>query len=278
MKYSFIIVIALSLLSCKKDVNKKQTNTTNNTSLETIDVKNFKNKAHELVYNMVQQVGNYAALAEKKDVIYTYTYQTPDGKKDVSTEKYIFKNELSYGKYHTHERTLPELNGIIEQGYNGKTYWLKHNNTFIEDEEQLKRVVFNRPTNYYWFTMMQKLLDPELIYEHVGLTKINDQSYNVVKVTFESEDNKPKDIYQLYINTETNLVDQFLFTVVDFGKTDPFLMQVEYETVEGILIPTKRKYKASNWNANVSKEPWITVNWTDISFNNGLEKSLFEKQ
>ena len=53
-------------------------------------------------------------------------------------------------------------------------------------------------------------------------------------------------------------------------------MVLEYETVDGILIPTKRKYKASNWNADVTDEPWITVNWTDISFNNGLSKDVFK--
>ena len=125
-------------------------------------------------------------------------------------------------------------------------------------------------------TMMQKLLDPNLIYKHVGTTFIDKTPYEVVAVTFESDTNQPKDTYQLYINKKTNLVDQFLFTVVDYNKTEPFLMVLEYETVDGILIPTKRKYKASNWNADVTDEPWITVNWTDISFNNGLSKDVFK--
>ena len=42
----------------------------------------FENKGHELVYNMVQKVGDYNKLFDKKDVTYTYTYQTPDGKTD----------------------------------------------------------------------------------------------------------------------------------------------------------------------------------------------------
>ena len=53
----------------------------------------FKNKAHELVYNMVQKVGSYEQLKAKKDVIYTYTYTTPDSRVDISTEKYLFEDE-----------------------------------------------------------------------------------------------------------------------------------------------------------------------------------------
>jgi hypothetical protein len=73
------------------------------------------------------------------------------------------------------------------------------------------------------------------------------------------------------------LVDLFLFTVVDFGRTDPMLMKMEYETIDGILIPTKRKYKASDWDAIETKEPWILVNWTNIKFNNQLSRSEFKK-
>ncbi|WP_422006946.1 hypothetical protein [Roseivirga pacifica] len=128
----------------------------------------FENKGHELVYHMVKKVGDYQTLASKKDVTYTYTYTTPDGKSDISTEKYIFDGEPSYGLYQQHERTLPELNGPIEQGYDGQTFWLKHDRKLLTDTTALKRVAFNRPTNFYWFAMFQKLLDPGLNYEFIG--------------------------------------------------------------------------------------------------------------
>ncbi|MHA7100304.1 hypothetical protein [Roseivirga pacifica] len=236
----------------------------------------FENKGHELVYHMVKKVGDYQTLASKKDV--TYTYTTPDGKSDISTEKYIFDGELSYGLYQQHERTLPELNGSIEQGYDGQTFWLKHNGKLITDTTALKRVAFNRPTNFYWFAMFQKLLDPGLNYEFIGEQSIESNSYNVVKITFDQVGDKVTDTYQLYINKETNLVDQFLFTVADFGVIEePYLMQLAYEPVADMLIPTKRKYKPSDWNATVTDAPWITVNWTNIQFDNDLEIADFKK-
>lgn len=269
------VLLGLSLVACKND---KQTSTsqTQKDSVKVVTPK-FENRGHELVYTMVQKVGDLNQLYKKKDVVYNYTYQTPDGKKDITTEKYIFDGQLSYGAYKKHERTLPNLSGLIEQGYDGNEFWIKNDGKSLTDEKLLKMVAFNRPTNYYWFTMMQKLLDPGVNYEYINEKTIDNVKYDVVKVTFDSTDGKPKDIYQLYFNKETNLVDQFLFTVADFGKTDPLLMKMEYETIDGLMIPTKRKYKASNWDAEVTDEPWIQVNWTDIKFNNGLKESDFKK-
>lgn len=267
------ITAILTLSSCKQNI-KKDTKEVKPTKINNIQ---FKNKAHQLVYQTVEKTGNYSELSPKKDVVYTYTYKTPDGKTDTSTEKYIFNNELSYGLYTKHERTLTHLSGNIEQGYDGKEFWLKNNGEIILDSIALKRVAFNRPTNFYWFTMIQKLLDPGVNYEYIKEENIGNNEYDIVKITFNSEDNKPKDVYQLYINKNTKLIDQFLFTVVDFGKTDPFLMKLQYENIEGILIPTKRKYKNSNWNAKVTNKPWIFVNWTNIKFNNGLKIADFKK-
>lgn len=268
-------LIGLSIISCKNDKSMNSAETITDTITATVP--KFENKGHELVYNMVQKVGDLRKLYDKKDVVYTYTYQTPDGKTDVTTEKYIFDGELSYGVYKKHERTLADLSGVIEQGYDGNEYWLKNDGKSIEDEKLLKMVAFNRPTNFYWFAMMQKLMDDGVNYEYLNEKNIGDATYDVVKVTFDSPDNTPKDIYQLYINKSTGLVDQFLFTVMDFDKADPLLMQLKYETIDGLMFPSKRKYKASNWDAEVTSEPWINVNWTDIKFNNGLKAADFKK-
>lgn len=276
MRNSIVISIILifTLISCKNESKQSIKETQPTQQNETLE---FKNKGHELVYKMTQKVGDYNKLSDKKDVVYTYTYQMPDGKTDSSTEKYIFNEELSHGLYKKHERTLANLEGEIEQGYDGNEFWLKHNGEIINDTTALKRVAFNRPTNFYWFTMNQKLLDPGLNYEYIKTQTIGDNEYDVVKVSFDSNDNKPKDIYQLYINKETKLIDQFLFTVMEFGKSDPLLMELKYENIDGILIPTERRYKGSNWDAEVTKKPWIQVNWTDIQFDNDLKKSNFKK-
>ena len=261
-------LLACSLASCE-----------NKTPSDKKQAVEFMNKGHEIVYKMGQKVGDYQKLLAQENVLYTYTYTTPDGKSDISREKYIFNGELSYGKYLKHERTLPNLVGEIEQGYDGEGFWLKHKGEIITDETALKRVAFNRPTNYYWFTMMQKILNPKLNYEHLGDTAIAYQHYDIVKITFNSNNDKPTDIYQLYINKETQLVDQFLFTVADFGMMEtPNLMQLEYEEIDGLLIPTKRKYKKSTWAASVDSNEWIYVTWSNITFKNDINKEDFKKE
>ena len=269
-KITSILVLSILITSCKgEQTAKKETNQT----------PEFTNKGEELVSKMLEKVGDYKTLRSKEDVVYTYTYQTPDGKTDISTEKYIFDGELSYGKYEQHQRTLSDLQGTIEQGFDGKDFWLKHNDQVLNDSIALKKVAFNRPTNFYWFTMFQKLLDKGVFYEYIGEETIDSQAYDIVKVSFNFNDAKPTDIYQLYINKTTLLVDQFLFTVADYGSFDtPNLMRVEYEEVDGILLPTKRKYKKSTWDAKVSDKPWVKVNWKDISFNNGLDKNDFKSR
>lgn len=169
-KQLLVIFIGFLLLSCndKKESKPEKPSPT------------FQNKGHELVYNMVKKVGDYGALLDKNDVIYTYTYKTADGKTDISTEKYIFKGELSYGSYKHHERTFPDLEGHIEQGFDDNQYWLKHNGEIVNDKDRLKKVAFNRPTNFYWFAMFQKLLDPSVNYEFVREETINEAEYDTL--------------------------------------------------------------------------------------------------
>lgn len=280
MNKKLITIITVSLfafIACGEN-DKKETVESQETNTSKEVTPKFQNKGHELVYKMVQKVGSYEQLKAKNDVVYTYTYTTPDGKSDISTEKYLFDGELSNGSYISHERTLPNLEGEIEQSYDGESFWLKNNGELVEDPEALKKVAFNRPTNFYWFAMMQKLLDEGLNYEHIGEKTIEQNKYDIVKVSFTSVDNKPTDIYQLYINQSTSLVDQFLFTVADFGVMEiPNLMQLEYVEVDDFLLPAKRKYKKSNWEAEVSDQPWVTVTWSDIKFNNKLTKEAFKK-
>ena len=270
------LALSLALASCNKTI-KKEIPSSNVPEKHVETAIEFKNKAHQIIYETVQKTGTYQDLLSKKDVVYHYSYTLPNGKEDVSTEKYIFNNELSFGEYHKHERTFPELKGKLTQGYNGEEFWLKDGDSIILDPKKLKMVAFKRPTNFYWFAMIQKLLDPNLNYEYIEQTLIDDIEYDVVKVTFNTEGDKPSDIYQVYVNKSTKLIDQFLFTVVDFGRMDPLLMKVQYENVDGILIPSKRKYTQSNWKAEIQNENWAKVNWTQIKFDNNLKLSNFSK-
>ena len=274
MQYSklmLVIIFSTLLTACgNKEAKTKETSK----SVE-VQAPEFQNKGHELVYKMTQETGSYKDLLNLKDIVFNYTYRTPDQKEDVSIESYIFNGELSHGSYVKHERTLPNLKGKMQQGYNGKDFWVKIDGQEITDSSAIESVTFTRKTNFYWFAMMQKLLDPGIKYEYLGQNTIDDKLYNIVKITFNTADDVASDTYQLYINPETHLVDQFLFTVVSKNVTDPILMRVNYENVEGILLTTYRKYTKSDWDANVLKDAWVEEISKDIKFNQNLDRTIF---
>ena len=269
---SFLVIIFSTLLTAcgNKEAKTKETSK----SVE-VQAPEFQNKGHELVYKMTQETGSYQDLLNLNDIVFNYTYRTPDQKEDVSIESYIFNGELSHGSYLKHERTLPNLKGKMQQGYNGKDFWLKMDGQEITDSNAIESVTFTRKTNFYWFAMMQKLLDPGIKYEYLGQNNIAGKLYDIVKITFNTADDVASDTYQLYINPETHLVDQFLFTVVSKNVTDPILMRVKYENVEGILLTTYRKYTKSDWEANVLKDAWVEEITKDIKFNQNLDRTLF---
>lgn len=270
-KLTLVIVFSLLFTAC----GNKDAKTNASAKSVQVQLPEFQNKGHELVYKMTQKTGSYQDLLNLKDIVFQYTYRTPDQKEDRSIESYIFDGELSHGTYLKHERTLPNLKGNMEQGYNGKDFWLKINGQKVKDSSAIASVAFTRKTNFYWFAMMQKLLDPGINYEYIGQDHVEGNLYDIVKITFNSAEDVATDTYQLYINPKTHLVDQFLFTVVSKNVTDPILMRVEYENVEGVLLTTYRKYTKSDWQANVIKDAWVEEISKDIKFDQNIDKALF---
>ena len=187
----------------------------------------------ELIERMTEVTGNYENLKSLKDVEYTNTVtDTASGKSDISVEKYIFDGELSWAEYSKRENhAFPQIEGEVIQGYNGSESWATINGKLIEDPEIVKFTDFFRKTNFYWFAMMQKLLDPGINYNYEGKRNLNGIDYDIVKINYEHGIGDVSDTYLLYINHKTHLVDQFLFTVLDFTMPEPFLLMVNYEEV-----------------------------------------------
>ncbi len=232
----------------------------------------------ELVEKMVESVGGRDNLYALRDVEYKYTYRADAGKADVSIERYVFDGELSWGRYLKRENVMfPDLEGEIIQGYDGSETWVTLDGRLLDDPKLLRMADFTRKTNYYWFTMMFKLMDPGVNHEYQGTKNVDGVVYDLVKVTFDEGVGDVQDIYVLYINPETHLVDQFLFTVMDFEMKEPSLMRVEYEEVQGLKLPARRKYTASDWDATIKKDAWTHEICEDIKFDNGFEREMFEK-
>ncbi|NIP30073.1 MAG: hypothetical protein GTN59_05765, partial [Candidatus Dadabacteria bacterium] len=227
----------------------------------------------QLIQKMTDKTGTYEKLLHLRDVQYKYTTtDSKTGAEEVSIERYIFDGELSWARFIKHElHVFPDKKGEVIQGYNGKESWVTLDGQLVEDPAAIKLADFLRKTNFYWFSMMQKLLDPGIIYTYGGKKTVNGIDYDTVKIEFESGVGDVSDTYLLYINRNTNLIDQFLFTVMNFNITEPYLMKLEYEEVNGLLLPAKRKLTKSNWNGDILEDSWTHEIMTEIKFNNNFK-------
>ena len=215
--------------------------------------------------------GGWGDLWNKKDVQYTYDYRYPDGKADVSTERYVFESEASYAKYSQHDiNVMPGKKGDVSQFFNGDSTIVMVDGKKTDDEQLNGVGGFLRRANYFWFVMPYKLNDKGTISSYEGQEELNGTTYDKLKVTYDSEitGKEQNDIYVLYVNPETKHIDRFYFSLPFLGVNDPVIIaDYTYEDIEGQMIATKRKYYMPS-EAGYSEEPSIVQTLTDISFNN----------
>jgi len=273
------LLIVFTIASCtteKAPQEQKEDKAPENTAAQ--EIAKETNKGKKLVLEMIEAIGGKDGLYKAKDVEYTYSYVDPAGVKDVSIERYVFNGEHSWAKFTTHDKFVsPGVDAEVIQGFDGSTSWATIGGELSEDEQVLGMADFLRKTNYYWFAMMFKLADPGLNYEYKGTRSVDNINYEIVEVTFGENIGDAQDTYVLYINPETKLVDQFLFTVMGFGRKDPLLMKVKHEEVDGLKLTTYRKYAPANWEGEVLEEQWTEEISENVKFNNGFETSAFAK-
>ena len=107
--------------------------------------------------------------------------------------------------------------------------------------------------------------------------KVGEVAYKIVEMTFGEGVGETSDRYVLYINPETKMIDQFLFTVLGFGFEEPFLMKMKYEEKDGLMLSTYRTYAPANWQGDVVKQEWNEEISKNIKFNNGFTNSSITK-
>nr|WP_299342015.1 DUF6503 family protein [Allomuricauda sp.] len=217
--------------------------------------------------------GGWGDLWKKNDVEYTYDYRSADGKADISTERYIFSNEASFGKYTQHEiNIMPNKKGEVVQCFDGKETVVLIDGQKTEDEQMVGLGDFLRKANYFWFTMPYKLTNDGTIVTYQGQEDYQGTAYDKVHVTYDPEitGKEQNDIYVLYVNPETKLIDRFYFSLPFLGVNEPVIIaNYEYEDIDGQLIATKRSYFMPSENG-YSEEPNLVQTLTNIKFANGF--------
>ena len=231
------------------------------------------NQPETLLKAVAYSHGGWGDLWKKGDVQYTYDYRTPDGKADVSLERYMFRNEASLGKYTQHDiNVMPGEDGEVIQYFNGQETVVMVDGEKAENPQLLGVSDFLRRANYFWFTMPYKLTDKGTIITYQGQEEYNGKAYDKVHVTYDPEitGKEQNDIYVLYVNPETKLIDRFFFSLPFLGVNEPVIIaNYEYEDVDGQLIATKRTYFLPT-EEGYGEQPNIVQTLTDITFNNGF--------
>lgn len=233
-----------------------------------------------LVQEVINKMGGLERWRALQDIEYTYTYRNPaTGKQDVSLERYVYADELSWAKYQEHTQSLmPEEAGEIIQGFDGDTAWITLEGQLLTEQPYIDRAHFSRKTNFYWLNMMFKLLDPGVAHQLLEDQELYGHSYHRVKVTFGDHVGDVQDTYLLYVNPDTKLVDYFLFTVMAFGRSEPLLTRVEYGQVDGLMFPVSRRYAPSNWDGQVAEAAnWMEALSADFKINSGFSTAMFQQ-
>ncbi|WP_160114672.1 DUF6503 family protein [Aquimarina sp. AU474] len=248
----------------------------NSVIAQQIDTKNSP-VAKGLIHKVVAKTGNYDLLKKLKDVAFEYTfYSTKTNKKDVSTERYIFDGEVSWGNYKTHQYfVFPNTTETVTQFYDGSTQTnVTLGDKNITDLKVLKSANFLRKANFYWFTMMPKLLDQGIVYELLPNRTHNRINYKIVKIGFNKGVGEVQDEFILYINPKTFLIDRFLFTVKGFIP-GVLLMEAEYKTVNGYTFMAKRKViSGAQWDGSITGDVLFEQTSTNVKFTNGFTKEI----
>ena len=236
---------------------------------------------NELIDKVVEANGGKKALHKLKDVSYDYTFRVQDNNKvDISKERYIFNGEVSFADYSKREvYVLPQMAGSSHtQFFDGKSTISKIDGKVITDQKPAYVGHIFRKTNYYWFTMMFKLSDPGVNHKLLSNRNVDGIAYKVVEMTFgDNVGESSKDRYILYINPNTYRVDQFLYNATGFGVTDPNIVKVNYEEVDGVYLSTYRKYAPADWDGNVKKDSWTEQITQNVKFNNGYDLVSIQK-
>ncbi len=235
-------------------------------------------KSKSLINKLYEVNGGWEKLASKKDVQYTYVYNDFNKGTDLSTERYIFDGEASWGEYTQHEaNVLPGMDGIATQSYVAGEAKISCAGKMVSDPKAIGGTEFLRSANFFWFSMMYKLNDPGTTHQYMGQEEVNGINYDKISLAYNPQEvgKEVNDAYILYFNPKTHMVDQFMFSIPALGIEKPILrMELDYEKIDGIYVATTRRAYAPNKEGKYGQMgEYITK---EVKFSNGFKMADFK--
>jgi len=121
--------------------------------------------------------------------------------------------------------------------------------------------------------MPYKLTDKGTVLKYLGKEDYNGISYDKMEVTYDPAitGKEQNDIYILYVNPTTKMIDRFYFSLPFLGVNVPAIIaNYQYEDIDGQKIATKRTYFMPNEKGEYGEDPSLVQTLTNIKFNNGF--------
>jgi hypothetical protein len=95
----------------------------------------------------------------------------------------------------------------------------------------------------YWLLMPYKMMDPGVILKHDGEAKEGAETWDKVRLTFDSVGLTPKDKYWAFVNRKTGLVDRWDFVLKGESKPPSSFTWEGWKKHGGVMLAAEHKSK-----------------------------------
>ena len=198
----------------------------------------------QLVLKSIEAHGGLETWFNTRTSSYTWEYANVD--MDFRFKSHMVVDNLTRQAYHD----LLELGTHEEpQAVSGQFAWDGQEAWISPDSLTQPNPRFWATTGYYFESIPFILADPGINYHKVSDEELDGVMYDRVDVSYNTGvGDSPGDVYMLYVNKETGLVDAIRYTVT-YGQTKEEAMQEEspretlfyykdYVTVDGLTVAT----------------------------------------
>lgn len=229
-------------------------------------------EAGEIVWKSIEAHGGLTRWFANGPIFFRFNY-APLGD---STTRDTYQTVDTWSSMARHYYAVDEAEQF---GWDGEQAW------YVTQDDKLDiNPRFWSLTPYYFIAMPFVLADPGVNLELVGEQSVDDETFDVVKVTFgEDVGDAPDDYYVLYFDKETRKVHGLRYIVSyegffpDGGHSPEKFMRFEGEqTVDDITLA--KNFPTYKWNKEEGTvgEKVTAIELSEVEFKPDVEKSFFE--
>ncbi|WP_034044117.1 DUF6503 family protein [Wocania ichthyoenteri] len=215
MKNLFLVLLIISLVSCKQTSETKKENT------QPEDASAILKTYPENISKIFKAHGGIDLWNTMESLVFEIEH--PEGNEETTTALKSRKSLIETDKF--------------KIGFDGEKVWLKQDTLAYKGNAK-----FYYNLMFYFYAMPFVLADDGIVYEDVEPLIFEDKTYPGIKISYNAGvGESPEDEYVLYYDFETNKMVWLGYTVTFFSKEKSkefhFIKYSNWQTVEGVLLP-----------------------------------------